>query len=111
MTRLSSTLPDTDPAPKLTEVHGLGAVPVWFVSWPALQTAIADDTLTIGELASLQPLVGSARSFHETLRPTGVVKISTIELNATGTLDDGRSFHLHALGEAEEPGSNIHVGC
>jgi len=37
--------PGIDAAPLLVELHGLGAVPVWFVRWPVLQAAIADDTL------------------------------------------------------------------
>ena len=88
--------PGIDAAPLLVELHGLGAVPVWFVRWPALQAAVADDTLTIGELASLQPLVGSATAYNETLRPTGVVKVTSFELNALGWLVDGRSFQFEA---------------
>jgi hypothetical protein len=88
--------PGIDAAPLLVELHGLGAVPVWFVRWPALQAAIADDTLTIGELVSLQPLVGSATAYQETLRPTGEVKASTFELNARGWLVGGRSFQFEA---------------
>ncbi len=88
--------PDVDSAPLLSELHGLGAVPVWFVSWPALQPAIADDVLTIGELEALQPLKGSASFYHEELRPTGVVNVSTIEFTASGMLGDGRSFRVEA---------------
>jgi hypothetical protein len=86
----------TDPAPKLTELKALGAVPIWFVSWPALQSAIADGELTIGELESLNPRVGAASFYQETLRPTGVVNVSTFEANATGTLEKGGSFRFHA---------------
>jgi hypothetical protein len=99
--------PDIDPTPKLAELHGLGAVPVWFVSWPDLETAIADDVLTIGELVSLDPLVGSASSFHETLRPT--LKASTLELDARGLLEDGRSFQFNAQA-ATHPGEVTECG-
>ena len=100
--------PGIDAAPLLVELHGLGAVPVWFVPWPALQAALADDVITIGELVSLQPLVGSATAYHETLRPTGEVKVSTIEFNARGGLVDGRSFQFEAtVVEAAPPNSGF----
>jgi hypothetical protein len=100
--------PGIDAAPLLVELHGLGAVPVWFVRWPALQAAVADDTLTIGELVSLQPLVGSATAYHETLRPTGGVKMSTTSLNARGWLVDGRSFQFGVtLVDAAPPNSGF----
>jgi len=94
--------PGLDAAPLLVELHGLGAVPVWFIRWPALQAALADDDLTIAELASLQPLIGSASSYHETLRPTEELK-TEIELNARGALVDGRSFQFEATVVAPAP--------
>jgi hypothetical protein len=101
--------PGLDPGPILVELHGLGAVPVWFVRWPALQGALADDNLTIAELASLQPLIGSASAYHETLRPTEVLE-TEIELNARGTLVDGRSFQLQATVVATSPTvRNVHT--
>jgi hypothetical protein len=42
-----------DPFPAETLWHGTGTVPVWFVRWPELQAALADDELTVGELAGL----------------------------------------------------------
>ena len=89
--------PGIDPAPIVAELQGLGAVPVWFVSWPALQAAIADDALTIGDLEAMRPLVGSATFYHETIRPYEAVKLGTIEFNASGMLLDGRSFQLKAI--------------
>jgi hypothetical protein len=86
--------PEVDSAPTVLQLHGLGAVPVWFVSWTALQAAVADDVLTIDELNAMQPLKGVASFYHEELRPTGTIKVSTIAVNASGMLDDGRSFHL-----------------
>jgi hypothetical protein len=76
---------------------------VWFVSWPALQATIADDVLTIGDLEAMRPLVGSATFYRETLRPSEIVKVGTIEFNASGMLLDGRSFQLKATG-VEVPG-------
>jgi hypothetical protein len=77
--------------PQLIALHGLGAVPVWFVEWPALQGAIADGELFIGELAGLPKLVGSAGFYKEVLHPG-----SSINLVANGMLEDGRVFELHA---------------
>ena len=89
--------PATESAPILSELHGLGAVPVWFVSWPELEAAIADGFLTIGDLGSMSSLrVGSATFYQETLRPTEEEKLATGEFNARGTLADGRSFQLQA---------------
>ncbi len=77
--------------PGLIKLHGLGTVPVWFVEWPKLQEAIADDELLIGELEGLPKLVGSAGFYNEVLHP-GV----SINLVARGALEDGRVFQLHA---------------
>ncbi len=90
--------PEVDPAPMLAELHGLGAVPVWFVRWSELQMAIADDSLTIGELAGLDSrLVGSASFYHEILHPFGGSKHGKIEFNTSGTLADGRNFQVETL--------------
>jgi hypothetical protein len=87
--------PSLDPAPKLGELKGLGAVTVWFVSWPEPQVAVGDGMLTISELAILTKLVGTATEYHETLRRSGVVKKSTYVNNAKGILADGRKFSFH----------------
>jgi hypothetical protein len=50
--------------------------------------------VTIGELEALDPLMGVARRFTETLHPEGANN-SLLVVNATGTLEDGRSFRLH----------------
>ena len=77
-------------------LHGTGAVPVWFVRWPELQAAIADDELTIGELAALPSLLtGSAFFFLESIRNDIVQQRGGNEaLIASGTLTDGRSFQV-----------------
>jgi hypothetical protein len=82
-----------DSNPIQIKLHGLGAVPVWFVEWPELQEAMADDELKIGELADLPSLmIGSATFYNETLHPG-----ASINLVARGTLvEDGRIFQLHA---------------
>jgi hypothetical protein len=70
-----------------------GAVPFWFVRWTDFQTAAADGVVTIGELQSLNPLVGTADKFNETLRPR--MDNHLIQINASGYLEDGRSFSFH----------------
>jgi len=85
-----------DPYPASSLFHGTGAVPVWFVRWPELQAAVADDVLTIGELAALPSLtVGSASFFLESIRNDIRGQRGGNEtLVASGTLTDGRSFFV-----------------
>jgi hypothetical protein len=45
-----------DQAPLVAKTYALGNVPVWFVAWPELDAAIADQVLTISELARLSGL-------------------------------------------------------
>ncbi|MFY9610944.1 MAG: hypothetical protein WAU45_20325 [Blastocatellia bacterium] len=91
--------PPVDEAPIQVNLLGLGAVPVWFVSWTEMQAALADNVLTVPELSSLPSLrIGSASFFKETQhpgpeRPQGPGN-GKIEINARGTLSDGRTFIL-----------------
>ena len=91
--------PPVDFAPMQAKFNGLGAVPVWFVSWSELQAAIADDVLTITELQTLSSLQkGTATFFRETLHPTGGANQPKLSITARGTLEDGRIFQLHHSG-------------
>ena len=89
--------PPVDRTPVKVNMKGLGAVPVWFVSWADLQAAVQDNVLTVPELQSLPSLqIGSADFFQYTqhpgeLRPQGEGN-GKIEFVARGTLEDGRSF-------------------
>jgi hypothetical protein len=85
-----------DPFPAQIFLFGTGAVPVWFVRWPELQAAVADDVLTIVELAALPSLlIGSASFYLESERNSIVEQRGGNEaLVATGTLTDGRSFQV-----------------
>jgi hypothetical protein len=90
--------PQSDPAPIQAEFHGLGAVPIWFVRWPELEAAVADDVLTIGELAALPSLlVGSASFYEETLHPEQAAQVGQFEFVARGTLEDGQPFAADAV--------------
>ena len=83
-----------DPYPAGQFLSGTGAVPIWFVRWPELQAAIADDLLTIGELAALPSLrVGGASFFLESVRnDTRGRRGGNEALVARGLLSDGSSF-------------------
>ena len=68
-------------------------MPVWFVRWSELDAAIADDSLTIGELAALPSLVvGEATFYSETLHPLGAAKQTMTNIVAYGDLEDERTF-------------------
>ncbi len=91
--------PEADPAPLHTRILGLGAVPVWFVSWPELEAAVADGEMTIGELAGLPSLmVGSATTFSQTLNPVGGARVPRDVTVALGSLADGTAFSVHSVG-------------
>lgn len=91
--------PPIDAAPIHALLRGTGAVPIWFVAWSALEAAIADDLLTLPEIAAMPSLrVGSASSFQMSqhpgaTRPQGLGN-GKIEMVARGLLEDGRSFQF-----------------
>jgi hypothetical protein len=90
--------PMVDLAPKQIELKGLGAVPIWFVTWADLQAAMVDGNLTIAELSAMPSLlVGSASYYHETLHPIESANHGFSEFNARGVLSDGRTFKYHAV--------------
>jgi hypothetical protein len=91
--------PSIDPVPVFVLLSGNGAVPIWFVRWPELQAAIADDELTIGELLSSPSLLMGSASFFEYVNQIGVLRpqgedSGKIEASASGVLTDGRDFQF-----------------
>jgi hypothetical protein len=86
-----------DPSPIHTESYGNGAVPVWFVRWEVLRAALGDNSLTMLELNTLNPLKGSASFFKETLNPLPGAKRTMTQIVARGTLEDGRTFDLQSV--------------
>ena len=86
--------PGIDPAPLLARGDGLGEVPIWFVRTRRYEAADADGVITIGELAALDPLRGSARFYSEVLRNDGNPDTTGYHFSAFahGKLADGRSF-------------------
>jgi len=96
-----------DPAPIQVTYQGNGTVPVWFAHWDELQAAIADDTLTVGELAGLPSLEVGSALFMEAVQQPGLLRPQglgngKIELAAFGRLVDGRFFQI----EVREMGVN-----
>ena len=85
-----------DPAPGDSHLQGTGAVPLWFVSWPELQAAVADDDLTITELAALPSLlIASASFYHDSVRNSIRGQRGGNEaVVAAGSLTDGRTFQV-----------------
>lgn len=91
--------PPVDLAPWQVVMHGAGAVPILFVPWPALESAVADDVLTLTEVRAIPGvLAGVASKFELTqqpgpIRPQGLGN-GKIELVSRGLLEDGRSFAI-----------------
>lgn len=91
--------PPIDFVPIFSELHGTGSVPVWFVHWSELLAETDDDSLTVAELLSMSSLqIGFASLYQDTAlpgvnRPQGTGN-GKIEINAFGTLLDGRSFQV-----------------
>jgi hypothetical protein len=85
--------PGSGPAPKVSEMTGRGAVPVWFFSRADITAANADGEVTIGELENLASRrVGSATVFTELLHPSQSNTQPLIQFRAEGALEDGGDF-------------------
>jgi len=105
--------PDVDFAPLRSQFRGLGAVPIWFVHLGEIEAAVADDVLTIGELAGLPSLKkGEAKFYNEVLRPGESHPITggSIKYNANGTMEGGRSFRVRVLSNQERTHVRIIFG-
>jgi hypothetical protein len=95
--------PPADMAPIQSKLTGLGAVPVWFVSWPELEVALADGKLSKQELETMTSLQkGTATFFKEVLHPLDGAQQSALAIVALGTLPDGRTFTYEAVEAAGE---------
>jgi hypothetical protein len=104
--------PPIDFAPILAHFYGLGAVPIWFVSWDDLQTAISDDLLTLDELQAMSSLrIGMATTYREVLHPTEAADVPSLTIEAQGVLTDGTSFQLrHHGSEGDGIDTRIQIG-
>jgi hypothetical protein len=102
--------PGIDPVPLVWQLDGLGAVPVWFVSWPELRTAMADGELKIGELEGLQSLLrGTAASYKQTARNEGMLSVVVFQMTARGVLEDGRAFDVETVSHGPDLRQNTRV--
>lgn len=90
--------------PKIINISGNGAVPVWFVPWDAVKDqARSDGILTIAGLEQIPSrLVGYADQYTEALQPHPEPNIGggghlnpKMIVHAHGELLDGRRFTLH----------------
>ena len=103
------TGPGLDPAPNHARLRGLGAVPIWFVRTEDYLAARGDGVVTIDELEALDPVMGHARQFGQTLHPFPPVENGLLVVTATGTLQDGRSFRLHITLHAQNEHGLVQV--
>lgn len=88
-----------DAGPIQTESRGLGAVPIWFVKWSELQTAIADGTLTVPELWKIPSLrIGTASFYQEGLRPLRGAQHGSLETRRAGHAVEWHSFPIPCCG-------------
>jgi hypothetical protein len=105
--------PPVDIAPMQAKWYGLGAVSVWFASWPEIQAAAADDVLTLSELSVMSSLMrGTADFYRETLHPDPILPDDgsvqpKLTIVAHGTLEDGRRFSLSHSGNQSNYQTNI----
>jgi hypothetical protein len=76
------------------------AVPFWFVRWDAFSQIAEDGVVTIEDRKALNPLTGTADKFKETLRPR--MESHHVQINASGVLEDGRSFNFHVTHVGDE---------
>jgi hypothetical protein len=91
--------PPIDPAPWQVVMRERGSVPIWFVPWPDLEAAIADDALTLAEVQAIPGVRRGAATMFELTQQPGPARPQgagngKIELVARGTLDGGTSFSI-----------------
>lgn len=104
--------------PPRQEHYTGSAVPIWFAPMAVFEAATADGDLKIGELGALSGLVkGVASVFNQSIRNSDAAtqgsgrRPGSSSTVARGTLEDGRSFHLH-VAEKFQPGAGntiLHV--
>lgn len=74
-------------------VNASGPARVWFVPVSDFAAATADGVLTMAELVALEPLRGTATSFHEMLKPR--TDTHHVVITSRGRLEDGRTFQFN----------------
>jgi hypothetical protein len=76
------------------------AVPFWFVRWGDFQTAMADGPVTLPRIRAMNPRMGTATVFRETVQPRLTEHL--VITDATGRLDDGTPFEFHVTHVGDE---------
>ena len=80
-------------APHHYNMKGKGDVLFWIITFEQVLELLEGESITIPELEALDPLVGHADMYNEVLRPYGGgAPVLGGEINAHGTLEDGRRF-------------------
>ena len=83
-------------------------IPIYFTKLTEIYAAIADGKITVKDLEQMDSrLVGMADSYHEVYQPLDANGNYQLDILASGTLADGRSFHLHW--EANSSNYNVTV--
>lgn len=70
-------------------------MPFWFVPCSEFEPETADGVVTFAELRAMSRMTGTARRYHETLKPREGDHV--ISIRAAGTLEDGRGFQFGVL--------------
>jgi hypothetical protein len=88
-----------DQVPIQIELHGLGAVPVWFAKLSEVQAILAGNTLTVSQLLASPSLQKGLAHVYEEVDQPGVNRPQgagngSIEITAKGSLSDGTTFQL-----------------
>ncbi|MEA3403758.1 MAG: hypothetical protein U9R79_21160 [Armatimonadota bacterium] len=88
--------PGTPPLKQHLEEADGEAVSIWFVDGAEAREALEEQgVLTVPELEGMESLrIGLADSFLEDLHPVGGATVPFLDLNASGTLEDGTSFSM-----------------
>jgi hypothetical protein len=85
--------PENPAAPHHYHLKGKGDVIIWIIRYDQVLQLLVNESITIPELAALDPLVGHATSYNEVLRPAGGgAPVFGGEFVAHGILEDGRKF-------------------
>jgi hypothetical protein len=80
----------TPPIQQVLQNTGLGPVPIWFADATEVVAALQDHgAVTIEDLEGMASLLkGSATSYYEVLQPGGGAKVPSLNITASGHLED-----------------------
>jgi len=103
-------LPDYQ-APHHYHLKGKGDIIIWIITYEQVLQLLDNESITIPELAALDPLVGHATSYNEVLRPYGGgAPVFGGEFNAKGWLEGGGKF-IFTMKSKVKPGEPLIGNC